>query len=102
MLTKKLCSPEEKAKIVGSEFVKRCDELVIDVEVITELQSMRVKGQEAQNELRELKNYINSVNAPESCGQLSLLGVAQSKRMLVDPDGKGINGVPIEVSIANV
>ena len=48
------------------------------------------------------RNYINSVNAPVSCGQLSLLGVTQSKRILVDPDGKGINDVPIQVSIKTV
>ena len=57
-----------------------------------------IKGQEAHNELHELKNYINLIEAPESCGQLSLLGVTQSRRILLDPDGKGINDVPIQVS----
>ena len=46
-----------------------------------------------------LENYINTINAPESCGQLSLLGVSKSKRILIDPDGKGINDVPIEVIV---
>ena len=45
-----------------------------------------------------LEDYINKINAQESCGQLSLLGVSKSKRILIDPDGKGMNDVPIEVS----
>ena len=58
-----------------------------------------------ENEIREINNqvmtqkeYDSLVNPPESCGELSLYGVSDSKKLLIDPDGKGVENDPIEVS----
>ena len=58
-----------------------------------------------ENEIREINNqvitqkeYDSLVNPPESCGELSLYGVSDSRKLLIDPDGKGVENDPIEVS----
>ena len=58
-----------------------------------------------ENEIRKINNqvmtqkeYDSLVNPPESCGELSLYGVSDSKKLLIDPDGKGVENDPIEVS----
>ena len=58
-----------------------------------------------ENEIREINNqvmtqkeYDSLVNPPESCGELSLYGVSDSRKLLIDPDGKGVENGPIEVS----
>ena len=62
-----------------------------------------------ENEIREINNqvmtqkeYDSLVNPPESCGELSLYGVSDSKKLLIDPDGKGVENDPIEVSYTSI
>ena len=51
-----------------------------------------------KEEVKDLTNFTNIVNMPESCGHLKLMGDSKSKTILVDPDGEGSNEEPIEVS----
>ena len=58
-----------------------------------------------ENEIREINNQVMTqkehdslVNPPESCGELSLYGVSDSRKLLIDPDGKGVENDPIQVS----
>ena len=55
------------------------------------------KTETFNEQLKELNEYTNLVNVPQSCGALALLGLSKSKEVLVDHDGKGQNTPPIKV-----
>ena len=57
------------------------------------------KTETFNEQLRELDEYTNLVNVPQSCGALALLGLSKSKQLFVDYDGKGEDTLPIKVSI---
>ena len=55
------------------------------------------KTETFNEQLKELNEYTNLVNVPQSCGTLALLGFSKSKEVLVDHDGKGKHTPPIKV-----
>ena len=52
-------------------------------------------------QVNDMEEYSNLVNAPESCGHLKLLGATKSKNISIDFDGKGANIAPLEVCDQN-
>ena len=54
-----------------------------------------------KEEVRDLSDFTNIVNMPESCGHLKLMGDSKSKTLFVKPDGEGSSEAPIEVSELN-
>ena len=54
-----------------------------------------------KEEVKDLSDFTNIINMPESCGHLKLMGDSKSKTLLVKPDSEGSSEAPIEVSELN-
>ena len=59
------------------------------------------KIESLNEQVNDIEEYSDLVNAPESCGHLKLLGATKSKNILIDFDGKGANIAPLEVCDQN-
>ena len=60
----------------------------------------KVNGLNTQ--LHDLDKWTKLVNVQESCAHIYLMGVSEVQMEKIDPDGKGANNDPIEVSFSNI
>ena len=59
------------------------------------------KIESLNEQVNDMEEYSNLVNAPESCGHLKLLGATKSKNISIDFDGNGENNTPLEACDQN-
>ena len=58
------------------------------------------KFEDFNSTIQDFEKRSSLLYVPETCGQLTLLGVLVSptKKEKIDPDGRSVNNLPIEVS----
>jgi len=107
---------DQTMAVVEEKFERRISNLERNnLELVTEVQALRLLSNQTQyninatnemvedkfddlkEEVRDLSDFTNIVNMPESCGHLKLMGDSKSKTLLVKPDGENSNEAPIKV-----
>ena len=97
VLENKILVQSQKTIENTNQLTKLSSELDITREDFNNTIDNKVDGLNTQ--LQDFDKWTKLVTAQESCAQIYLMGVSEIQMEKIDPDGKGANNDPIEVSL---